>query len=203
MNEGRNQTLSCEVGAINACDRMKENAEEKWRSVPEMRTKIDSPAGHERAWNGSREMKGAQWMDIRSDRQKGLRYVVLGWKYHMDPQTAKRYARSAPCEKTGRRERLRSLQFRTICDLIKERYRFCGSTYKSFWGLKREGTGYNADRPLRAKQRPQRYFEPAGLPGKSEIPLFRHTVQQYRRPAGLWGRRIHQDAGCPHFEGYR
>ena len=33
-------------------------------------------------------------MDIRSDRQKGLSYVELGRKYHMDPQTAKRYAKS-------------------------------------------------------------------------------------------------------------
>ena len=39
-------------------------------------------------------MKGAQWMDIRSDRQKGLSYVELGKKYHMDPRTAKRYAES-------------------------------------------------------------------------------------------------------------
>ena len=103
-------------------------------------------------------------MDIRSDRQKGLSYVGLGRKYHMDPRMAKRYAqsprkivlavdhgqslcmvtairrfclclaksrqnrsfmpqvleRSTPCEKTGRREQLRSLQFRAICDLIKE-----------------------------------------------------------------------------------
>ena len=33
-------------------------------------------------------------MDIRSDRQKGLSYVALGRKYHMDPRTAKRYAES-------------------------------------------------------------------------------------------------------------
>ncbi len=33
-------------------------------------------------------------MDIRSDRQKGLSYVELGRKYHMDPRTAKRYAES-------------------------------------------------------------------------------------------------------------
>ena len=39
-------------------------------------------------------MKGAQWMDIRSDRQKGLSYVELGKKYHMDPRTAKRNAES-------------------------------------------------------------------------------------------------------------
>lgn len=39
-------------------------------------------------------MKGAQWMDIRSDRQKGLSYVELGRKCHMDPRTAKRHAES-------------------------------------------------------------------------------------------------------------
>ena len=39
-------------------------------------------------------MKGEQWMDIRSDRQKGLSYVELGKKYHIDPRTAKRYAES-------------------------------------------------------------------------------------------------------------
>ena len=33
-------------------------------------------------------------MDIRSDRQKGLSYVGLGRKYHMDPRMAKRYAQS-------------------------------------------------------------------------------------------------------------
>ena len=33
-------------------------------------------------------------MDIRSDRQKGLSYVELGRKYHMDPRTVKRYAES-------------------------------------------------------------------------------------------------------------
>ncbi len=27
-------------------------------------------------------------MEIRSDRQKGLSYVELGRKYHMDPRTA-------------------------------------------------------------------------------------------------------------------
>ncbi|WP_204791380.1 hypothetical protein [Oscillibacter sp. CU971] len=31
-------------------------------------------------------------MHIRSERQKGLNYVELGRKYHMDPRTAKRYA---------------------------------------------------------------------------------------------------------------
>jgi len=39
-------------------------------------------------------MRGESWMDIRSDRQKGLSYTELGRKYHMDPRTAKRYAES-------------------------------------------------------------------------------------------------------------
>ena len=34
-------------------------------------------------------MKGASWMDIRSDRQKGMSYVELGKKYHMDPRDGK------------------------------------------------------------------------------------------------------------------
>ena len=34
-------------------------------------------------------------MDIRSDRQKGLSYVELGWKYHMD-QRGKRLASQTP-----------------------------------------------------------------------------------------------------------
>ena len=33
-------------------------------------------------------------MEIRSDRQKGMSYVELGKKYHIDPRTAKRYAES-------------------------------------------------------------------------------------------------------------
>jgi len=37
-------------------------------------------------------MRGESWMDIRSDRQKGMSYVEPGKKYHMDPRTAKRYA---------------------------------------------------------------------------------------------------------------
>ena len=39
-------------------------------------------------------MKGASWMDIRGDRQKGMSYVELGKRYHIDPRTAKRYAQS-------------------------------------------------------------------------------------------------------------
>ena len=39
-------------------------------------------------------MRGESWMDIRNDRQKGMSYVELGKKYHMDPRTAKRYAQS-------------------------------------------------------------------------------------------------------------
>lgn len=38
------------------------------------------------------KMEGAKWMDIRSDRQKGLSYTESGRKYNVDPRTAKRYA---------------------------------------------------------------------------------------------------------------
>ena len=33
-------------------------------------------------------------MDIRNERQRGLSYVELGWKYHMGSPTAKWYAES-------------------------------------------------------------------------------------------------------------
>jgi transposase len=39
-------------------------------------------------------MEGANWMDIRSDRQKGMSYAEIARKYHIDPRTAKRYAES-------------------------------------------------------------------------------------------------------------
>ena len=39
-------------------------------------------------------MKGAQWMEIRNDRQKGLSYAEIARKYHLDPRTAKKYADS-------------------------------------------------------------------------------------------------------------
>ena len=52
------------------------------------------PIGRKRVQKGSRNMRGEVWMDIRSDRQKGLSYTELGKKYHMDPRTAKRYAES-------------------------------------------------------------------------------------------------------------
>jgi len=39
-------------------------------------------------------MEGAIWMDIRSDRQKGLSYAEISRKYHIDPRTAKKYAHS-------------------------------------------------------------------------------------------------------------
>ena len=42
-------------------------------------------------------MEGAKWMEIRNDRLKGMSYTELGKKYHIDPQTAKRYAESAQC----------------------------------------------------------------------------------------------------------
>lgn len=40
------------------------------------------------------KMEGANWMDIRSDRQKGLSYTEMALKYHIDPRTAKKYAES-------------------------------------------------------------------------------------------------------------
>ena len=39
-------------------------------------------------------MEGAHWMDIRSDRQKGLSYTEIARKYNIDPRTAKKYAES-------------------------------------------------------------------------------------------------------------
>jgi transposase len=39
-------------------------------------------------------MEGANWMDIRSDRLKGMSYAEIGRKYHIDPRTAKKYAES-------------------------------------------------------------------------------------------------------------
>ena len=40
------------------------------------------------------KMEGANWMDIRSDRQKGLSYTEIARKYNIDPRTAKKYAQS-------------------------------------------------------------------------------------------------------------
>lgn len=39
-------------------------------------------------------MEGDKWMDIRSDCQKGMSYKEISKKYHIDPRTAKKYARS-------------------------------------------------------------------------------------------------------------
>lgn len=40
------------------------------------------------------KLLGELWMEIRSDRQKGLSYSELGRKYNLDRRTAKRYAQS-------------------------------------------------------------------------------------------------------------
>ncbi len=40
------------------------------------------------------KMEGANWMDIRSDRQRGLSYTEIARKYNIDPRTAKKYAQS-------------------------------------------------------------------------------------------------------------
>ena len=37
-------------------------------------------------------MEGNKWMEIRSDRQKGLSYAEIGRKHSIDPRTAKKYA---------------------------------------------------------------------------------------------------------------
>jgi len=42
----------------------------------------------------SDNMEGESWMDIRSDRQKGLSYAEIARKHHIDPRTAKKYAES-------------------------------------------------------------------------------------------------------------
>ena len=39
-------------------------------------------------------MEGENWMEIRSDYQKGLSYTEIGKKYNMDWRTAKKYAES-------------------------------------------------------------------------------------------------------------
>lgn len=39
-------------------------------------------------------MEGANWIDIRSDRQRGLSYTEIARKYNIDPRTAKKYAQS-------------------------------------------------------------------------------------------------------------
>gem|GEM_PF-2419009 len=39
--------------------------------------------------------KESKWMEILNDRPKGMNYTELSKKYHIDPQTAKKYAESA------------------------------------------------------------------------------------------------------------
>jgi transposase len=39
-------------------------------------------------------MEGDKWMDIRSDRQKGMSYTEISKRYNIDPRTAKKYAQS-------------------------------------------------------------------------------------------------------------
>ncbi len=36
------------------------------------------------------KMEGANWMDIRSDRQKGLSYTEIARKYNIDPRMSAR-----------------------------------------------------------------------------------------------------------------
>jgi len=39
-------------------------------------------------------MEGENWMEIRSDRKKGMSYTEIARKHHIDPRTAKKYAES-------------------------------------------------------------------------------------------------------------
>jgi transposase len=39
-------------------------------------------------------MKGENWMDIRSDRQKGMNYKEISRRHNIDPRTARKYAES-------------------------------------------------------------------------------------------------------------
>lgn len=39
-------------------------------------------------------MKGNLWMEIRNERKKGLSYIEIARKHHIDPRTAKKYAES-------------------------------------------------------------------------------------------------------------
>ena len=79
-------------------------------------------------------------MDIRSDRQKGLSYVELGRKYHMDPRTAKRYAESPknPEYTLSEPKPTKMDSYKQIVDewLKRRRIRRCGS-WRSCgrWGL--------------------------------------------------------------------
>lgn len=43
---------------------------------------------------GGTTLKGEIWMNIRSDRQKGLNYTEIGRKHGIDPRTAKKYAKA-------------------------------------------------------------------------------------------------------------
>lgn len=38
---------------------------------------------------GVYHMKGNLWMEIRSEKKKGLSYAEIGRKHHIDPRTAK------------------------------------------------------------------------------------------------------------------
>ena len=40
------------------------------------------------------KMEGDKWMDIRSDRQKGMSYTEIARRHNVDPRTAKKYAES-------------------------------------------------------------------------------------------------------------
>jgi len=49
-------------------------------------------------------MEGEKWMEIRSDRKKGLSYVAIGQKYGVDWRTAKKYSESPTRPEYKRKE---------------------------------------------------------------------------------------------------
>ena len=59
-------------------------------------------------------MKGEIWVNIRSDRQKGLNYTEIGRKHGIDPRTAKKYAKAE--ERPAYKSRLKQ----SILDPYKE-----------------------------------------------------------------------------------
>jgi len=79
---------------VSANDKMKKTPRKNVDLWREGEKKDRHPIGRKRVRKGSQEMRGESWMDIRSDRQKGLSYTEPGRKYRMDPRTAKRYAES-------------------------------------------------------------------------------------------------------------
>jgi transposase len=91
-------------------------------------------------------MEGAKWMDIRSDRQKGLSYKEIGKKYNIDQRTAKRYAESE----------------------TKPAYQLCGPKPTKLDTYKRQIDQWLEEAPYSAKRVYEKLLE-QGFEGKSSI----------------------------------